>query len=161
MFFYKFLLKWGKMKKILSPPCTLKLKNIILFLNWGLIFFSNGYIHNVVSTLPNVVKIGVENNNVVSTLSFVVQFKVEKHNVVSTLFYVVKFNVDVHNVVSTLIWRCTTSRRHINVDLTLCDVATSYQPKKQHVEPTLKCLLPCLLFFKRYRWRTFMIRRCW
>ena len=68
-----------------------------------LIFFSNGHIRNVVSTLPNVVKIDVENDNVVSTLSNVVQFNVEKHNVVSTLFYVVNFNVDIHNVVSTLI----------------------------------------------------------
>ena len=66
-------------------------------------FFSNGHILNVVSTLPNVVKINVENDNVVSTLSNVVQFNVEKQNIVSTLFYVVKLNVDVHNVVSTLI----------------------------------------------------------
>ena len=88
--------------KILSPPYSLKLKNIILFLNQGLIFFPNGHIRNVVSTLPNVVKIDVENDNVVSTLSNVVQFNVEKHN-----------------VVSTLIWRCVTSRRHINLKTTL------------------------------------------
>ena len=74
------------MKKILSPAYSLKLKNIILFFNRGLIFFSNGHIRNVVSTLPNVVKIDVE-----------------IHNVVSTLLNVVDFNVDVHNVVSTLI----------------------------------------------------------
>ena len=66
-------------------------------------FFSNGHIRNVVSTLPNVVKIDVENDNVVSTLSNVVQFNVEIHNVVSTLLKVVNFNVDVHKVVSTLI----------------------------------------------------------
>ena len=45
-------------------------------------FFSNDHICNVVSTLPNVVKIDVENDNVVSTLSNVVQFNTEKHNVV-------------------------------------------------------------------------------
>ena len=108
-----------KWRKMLSPTYSLKFKNIILFLNRGLYFFSNGHIRNVVSTLPNVVKIDVENDNVVSTLSNVVQFNVEKHNVVSTLFYVVNFNVDIHNVVSTLIWRCATSRRHINLKTTL------------------------------------------
>ena len=39
MFFYKFLLKWEKMKKILSPAYSLKLKNIVLFLN-RVFFFS-------------------------------------------------------------------------------------------------------------------------
>ena len=48
--------------KILSPPHSLKLKNITLFLNQGLIFFPNGHIHNVVSTLPNVVKIDVKDD---------------------------------------------------------------------------------------------------
>ena len=98
MFFCKFLLKK-------SPPYSLKLKNIILFLNCDLIFFffSSGHIHNVVSTLPNVVKIDVEIDNVVSTLSNVVLFNVENHNIVSTLFNVVNFNVDVLSVVSTLI----------------------------------------------------------
>ena len=90
------------MKKILSPAYSLKLKNISFF-NRGLIFFSNGHTCNVVSTLPNVAKIDVENDNVVSTLSYVVQFNAEKHNVVSKLFNVVNFNIDVHNVFSTLI----------------------------------------------------------
>ena len=108
-----------KWRKMLSPTSSLKFKNIILFLNRSLYFFSNGHIRNILSTLPNVVKIDVENYNVVSTLSNVVQFNVEKHNVVSTLFYVVNFNVDKRNVVSTLIWRCATSRRHINPKTTL------------------------------------------
>ena len=58
--------------KILSPAYSLKVKNIILILNRDLIFFSNGHTHNVVSTLPDVVKIDVGNDNVVSTLSNVV-----------------------------------------------------------------------------------------
>ena len=104
---------------MLSPTYSLKFKNIILFFNRCLYFFLNGHIHNVVSTLPNIVKIDVENDNVVSTLSNVVQFNVEKRNVVPTLFYVVNFNVDIHNVVSTLVWRCATSRRHINLESTM------------------------------------------
>ena len=119
IFFYKFVLKWGKMKKILSPAYSLKLKNIILFLNHGFIFFPNGHIRNVVSTLPNVAKMDVENDNVVSTLPNVVQFNVEIYDVVSTLLNVGNFNVDVHNVASTLIWRCTTKWRHINLKTTL------------------------------------------
>ena len=59
-------------------------------MNRGLIFFSNGHIRNVVLTLPNVVKIDVENDNGVSTLSDVVQFNVEIH-VVSTLTYTTLF----------------------------------------------------------------------
>ena len=68
-----------------------------------LIFSSIGHIRKVASTLPDVVKIDVENDNVYSTLSNVVQFNVQKHNVVSTLFNVANIKVDVHNVVSTLI----------------------------------------------------------
>ena len=119
IFFYKFLLKWGKMKKILSPAYSLKVKNVILFLNRDLIFFSNGHIRNVVSKLPSVVKIDVENDSVVSTLSNVVQLNVEIHHVVSTLLDVVNFNNDVHNIVSTLSWRCAMSLRHINLKTTL------------------------------------------
>ena len=91
------------MKKILRPVYSFKLKNIILFLNRDLIFFSNGHIRNAVSTLSNVVKIDVENDNVVLTFSNVVQFNLEIYNIVSTLLYVVNFNVDVRNIVSTLI----------------------------------------------------------
>ena len=105
--------------KILSPPYSFKLKNIILFFNQGLIFFPNGHICNAVSTFPNAVKIHVENDNIVSKLSNVVQFNVEIYNVVSTLLNVVNFNVDVHNVVSTLIWRCATSGRHVSLKTTL------------------------------------------
>ena len=93
----------GKNEENFEPTLYFEAQKYYFVFELRLNFFSNGHIRNVVSTLPNVVKISIENDNVVSTLSFVVQFKVEKHNVVSTLFYVVKFNVDVHNVVSTLI----------------------------------------------------------
>ena len=68
---------------------------------------------------PNVIKIDVENGNVVSTLSNVVQLDVEIHNVVSALLNVVNYNFDLQNVASKLIWRCATSRRHLNLKTTL------------------------------------------
>ena len=114
IFFYKFLSTWRKMN-ILSPPYSLKLKNIVLFLNENLIFFPDSHIRNFVSTLPNVVKIDVENDNVVSSLFNVVQFNAEIYNVVSALLNVANFNFDVHNIAATLIWRCVTLRRHINL----------------------------------------------
>ena len=101
IFFYKFLLKCGKTEEDFESSIFLEAqKDYFVFESW-LNFFSNGHIRNVVTTLPNVVKIDVENDNVVSTLPNVVQFNVEIHNVVSTLFNVVNFNVDVHNVIST------------------------------------------------------------
>ena len=66
-------------------------------------FFSKDHINNVVSMLPDVVKIDVENDNIVSTLPNAVQFNAKTHNVVSTLLNVVNYNFDVHNIVSTLI----------------------------------------------------------
>ena len=113
-------LKWGKNEEKCWEQHILW-SSKILFCFWieAYIFFSNGHIRNVVSTLPNIVKIDVENGNDISTLSNVVQFNVEKHNVVSTLLFVVNFNIDIHNVVLTLIWRCATSRRHINLKTTL------------------------------------------
>ena len=92
----------------------------VLFCFWieDYFFFSNGHIRNFVSTLPNVVNDDFENDNVVWTFCNVVQFKVAER---------CKFQF----------WR---TQRCFNVALTLCDVATSYQPKSK-VEPTLKCLL--------------------
>ena len=80
----------------------MKLKNIIFLLNQGLFFCSNGHICNVFSTL-----------------SKVVPFNVEIRNFVSTLLSIVNFNVEVRNVFSTSIWRCATSRHHINLKATL------------------------------------------
>ena len=119
---------WGSANVLLQIPFKKEStiffeaqKYYFVFESWLIIifFFSSGHIHNVVSTLPNVVKIDIEIDNVVSTLSNVVLFNVEKHNIVSTLFNVVNFNVDVLSVVSTLIWHCATSRRHINQKTTL------------------------------------------
>ena len=101
IFFYKFLLKWGKNEDFESSIFFEAQKYYFVFES-RLNFFPICHSRNVVSTLPNVVKIDVENHNVVSTLSNVVQF-----------------NVDVRNVASTLIWRCATSWRHINLKTTL------------------------------------------
>ena len=87
------------MNKILSPAYSLKLKNIILFLSQR--FFFHQMV--ILTTLPKIVKIDIENDNVDSTLSNVVQNNVEKGNVDSTLFNVSNFKIDVHSVFSTLI----------------------------------------------------------
>ena len=64
-------------------------------------------------------KLDVENSNIVSMLPNVVRMNAEIDNVDLTLLNVVNFNVDIHNVVSTLIWHCPTSRRHITLTTTL------------------------------------------
>ena len=88
-------------------------------IQFEMILFGNNHLHNVVSKLTNVVKLDVENDSVVSMLSNVVHINVEWHNVDSTLFDIVNSNVEMHNIVSTLIWRCPTSRRHVNQKTTL------------------------------------------
>ena len=111
IFFYKFLWKWEKNEQEFESRIFFEAQRYYFAFEWRFIFFSNGHIRNFVLTLLNVVKINVENDNVVSTFSNIVQF--------STLLNVANFNIDVHNVVSTLIWRCATSRRHINLKITL------------------------------------------
>ena len=111
-----------KWRKILSPTYSLKFKNIILFLNWCLYFFSNwSYSQRCFDVAQR-----CENR----------RWKTQRC-----------FNV---------VLRCKFQRWHTQrcfiVDMTLCDVATSYQPKN-NVEPTLKCLLgtyafiPMMLFY--------------
>ena len=105
-----------KVKKILSSEYSLWMIFIWnskkLFLFWlevfCLLFFTNGHIYNVVSTLSNVAEIDVENVNVVSTLSNVVQINVEI-DVDSTLFNVANSKLTYTNC--------------FNVDLTFSDVA--------------------------------------
>ena len=115
IFFYKFLLKWGKMKKILSPAYFLKLKNIILYLNRGSIFFQMVIFATLFRRCPTLWKSTLKLTTLFQRCS--VQFEI--HIVVSMLLNVVNYNVDVHNVASTLIWRCAASQRHINPTITL------------------------------------------
>ena len=81
--------------------------------------FENSHIHNVASTLINVMKLYVENNSIVSTLSNVANINVERDKVDLTLFNIVNFNVDIRKVISTLIWHCSTWRCHIALTTTL------------------------------------------
>ena len=119
--FYIFLLKWRIKWGTFWFQCILWSSKILFCFRFKaqFLFFSNGHIHKVVSTLLNVVKIYVENKIAVSTLSNVVQINVEMDKVDSTLFNVINFKVDVRNVVSRLIWCCTTLRRHITLKTTL------------------------------------------
>ena len=122
----------NKVKKVLS-----QLYSIWIILLWSskILFcvcfkaffsFSNGHFHNVVSTLPNVTKIDVENDIVVSKLSNVVQINVEIDNVDSTLLNVINANVHIHNVVSTLIWCYSTLLRHIKQRWNVCWVEKAF-----------------------------------
>ena len=108
------------MKKILSPLNSLKLKNIILFLNRVLIFIFYKWsfsqcCFNVAQRCENVCWTWQR----VLTLSNVVQINVEMENIDLTLLNIVNLNVDAHNVVSTLIWRCAMYWRHIDLKATL------------------------------------------
>ena len=97
----------------------LKLKSIFLVSSFTFKLFAFGHIHNVVSTLVNVVKLDIENVNVVLNLPNVVNNNVEIYNVDTALFNIANFKVDVRNVVLTLIWCCPTLLRHINIATTL------------------------------------------
>ena len=114
----------NKVKRVLSPFYLSQIiflwSSTILFVftSWFVCFFIWSYSQRCFDA-AQLVKIDVKNDNVVSTLSDVVQIIVEIDNVDSTLVNVVNANVDVRNVVSTLIWRCATSRHHINLQTML------------------------------------------
>ena len=119
------LLKWG-VKWIRLWNSSWNFEFSVLIWNDFFVHFGNGYFHNVVSTLTNVVKLDVEKDITVLTLSNVVHINVEIRNDNSTLFDVVNYNfeiynvdVEIYNVFSALIWRCPTSRRHISQKTTL------------------------------------------
>ena len=114
-----------KMKKILTPAYSLKLKKIILFFTRGLIFFFEWSY---------------------SQRCFDVDQRCENRRWKwQRCFDVVRSNqrwnrqhwLDVVERCKFQRWR---TQRCFNVGLTLCDVTTSHQPKNK-VEPTLKCLL--------------------
>ena len=116
---FPFLLSWS-----LSKASVVNLMRHLFFWSSKLFFcsfqlFENSHIHNVVSTLINVIKLYVENNSIVSALSNVFNFNVEIDNVDLTLFNVANFKTGIHNVVSTLILHCPTSRYHTTLKKTL------------------------------------------
>ena len=85
---------------------------------WSLFYFSlfgSGYIHNVLSTLLNIVKLDVENNSVVLTLSNGVHINIEINNVDSTFSGVV--------IMSTLTYT-TLFQRWFHV-VSRCDVIST------------------------------------
>ena len=100
-----------KWRKMLSPTYSLKFKNIILFLNRGLYFFFQMLIFATLFRRCPTLKMKTLFRCCLTLFSWTLKN--------TTLFYVVNFNVDIHKVVSTLMWRCVTSRRHINLKTTL------------------------------------------
>ena len=115
------------MKKILSPAYSVKLKNIILLLNRGLTFFFKwSYSQRCfdVAQCCEYRRWKWQRSFDVVYLCSIQRWEIQR---CFTVVQCCKFHR----------WR---TQRCFNVDLTLCDVAKSYQPKN-NVEPTLKYLL--------------------
>ena len=123
MFFYKFLVKWGKNEKNFESSISFEVQKYYFVLNRGFIFFFKWLYSQRCFDVVQLCENRRWKWHVVSTLSNVAQFNVEKQYRVQRC----KFQR----------WR---TQRCFNVDLTLWDVATLYQPKN-NAKPTLKCLL--------------------
>ena len=102
--FYKFLLKWGKNEHFEST-IFFEAQKYYFVCESRLNFFPKVIFATLFRRCPTLWKSTLKLFN--STLKY------------TTLLSVVNFNVNIHNVVSTLIWRCATSRRHINLKTTL------------------------------------------
>ena len=122
IFIYKFLLKWEKAEGHFESSIFFEAQKYSLFLNRSLIFFQMVIFATLFRRFPTLWK---------WTLKMITLFR----------RYLTLFNSTLKNI--ALFQRCKFQRwrtqRCFNVDLTLCDIATSYQPKNS-VEPTLKCL---------------------
>ena len=123
MLFYKFLLKWGKNEKNFESSISFEVQKYYFVLNRGFIFFFKWLYSQRCFDIVQLCENRRWKWHVVSTLSNVAQFNVEK-----------QYRVQRCNFQR---WR---TQRCFNVDLTLWDVATLYQPKN-NAKPTLKCLL--------------------
>ena len=127
MFFHKFLLKWGKNEENFESSIFFEAqKYYFAFESWLNFFFKWSYLQRCFDVAQR-----CENRRWKWQRSFdVVQLCSIQRWKVQRCFTVVQC-CKFHR------WR---TQRCFNVDLTLCDVATSYQPKN-NVEPRLKCLL--------------------
>ena len=104
------------MKKILSPACSLKLKNIILFLNHSVIvFFQMIIFATLFRRCPTLwkprLKMATLFRRCVTLFNAMLKY--------TTLLNVLNYNDAVCNVVSTLLWRIATPWSNINLKTTL------------------------------------------
>ena len=118
MFFYKFLSKWGKNEGFESSIFFETQKYYFAFESRLNVFFQIVLFATLFRRFPTLSK---------STLKMTTLFQSGLTLFNSKLKYTALFQ------------RCS-NVVNFNVDLTLCHVPTSYQPKS-NVEPTLKCLL--------------------